>query len=225
MAHLSSRTLRSFRQSSETSWTVAWKWMLRKEVEEKSCFRLERLVCTSLFLLFYLSIHHIHCRAFSLFFPSIPSWSWQSHFPVSHLSSWQPRRRWRAIASLSTELPCLPMLCTDMCQPISIFVFFVPDNWLWVTCFFGCTSLKKSPDKPHCEEDQKSSTTPSPSLHTNSCFSFRYQKTSQTKVLSVRVGRSSFVQPVSWWQVRARLVFNSEWRRCLVLFSFFFFLF
>lgn len=144
MAHLSSRTLRSFPQSSETSWTVAWKWMLRKEVEEKSCFRLERLVCTSLFLLFYLSIHHIHCCAFSLFFPSIPSWSWQSHFPVSPLSSWQPRRRWRAIASLSTELPCLPMLCTDMCQPISFLFFFVPDNWLWVTCFFGCTSLKKA---------------------------------------------------------------------------------
>lgn len=70
MAHLSSRTLRSFPQSSETSWTVAWKWMSRKEVEEKSCFRLARRVCTSLFLLFYLSMRRIHCRAFSLFSPA-----------------------------------------------------------------------------------------------------------------------------------------------------------
>lgn len=169
MAHLSFRTLRSSLQSSETSWIVAWKWMLRKEVEEKSCFRLEKNP-SMLSPLFQLT--NTDWCEFSLFSPSIPSWSWRSHFPVSHLSSWQPRRRWRAIASLSTELPCLPMLCTDTCQPNSFFfcLFFL--FFLFSCQTIGCEWLasldapafkKKSPDKPHCEEDQKSSTTPAPS--------------------------------------------------------------
>lgn len=50
---------------------------------------------------------------------SIRSWSWQNPSPVSLLSSWQPRKPWRAIVSWRNQLPCLPMLCTDKCQPFT----------------------------------------------------------------------------------------------------------
>lgn len=227
-AHLSSRTRRSCLLSSETSWTVAWKWMLRKEVEEKSCFRLERPVCTFFFffLLFYLgtkTLTVVFCLLYLASLLEAGKATFQSH--ASHPGS-QGGDEGQSLAWAQShpDFPC----CAQTCANPVVFFLFV---FLLFSCqTIGCEWLAsldapalKSPDKPHCEEDQKSSTTHPLSLHTN-CFLFRYQKTSQTKVLSVRVECSSFVL-VSWWQVRARLVFNSEWRKSLVLFSFFCFVY
>lgn len=131
MAHLSFRILRSCLQFSEISSTDAWKWMWRKEAEAKSSCRLEPLLFIKhvlLYIILYLALRHVNERmkewnspliySFTLLlFLSIRSWSWQSPSPVSHLSSWQPRRPWRAIVSWWNSLPCPPMLCTHMCQP------------------------------------------------------------------------------------------------------------
>lgn len=39
--------------------------------------------------------------------------------------------------------PCCAQTCANPIVFCFYFVLFVPDNWLWVTCFFGCTSLKR----------------------------------------------------------------------------------
>lgn len=83
----------------------------------------------------------------------------------------------------------------------------VPDNWLRVSHHSEWTSLT-SPDRPHCEEDQKY-LTPPPPMSTRTLLSVRRAETSQPKRLD-SVRRSYLVQPISRSCVHAGLVFNEE---------------
>lgn len=62
----------------------------------------------------------------------------------------------------------------------------VPDNWLRVSRHSGWSSLT-SPDRPHCEEDQKYNTTP-PTLSTRTLHSSRRAETSQPRRLDSESG-------------------------------------
>lgn len=124
------------------------------------------------------------CDYFSSFcMLSILSWSWRSPSPVLHLSSWPPRRPWRAIVN-SWEEPPLPFHAVHVFVPNHFNV--VPDNWLRVSRHSGWSSLT-SPDRPHCEEDQKYLTQPPP-MSTRTLLSRRRAETSQPQRLDSEAG-------------------------------------
>lgn len=124
-----------------------------------------RFLYTKDFLLL-LNVHPFDCLFIYFVTLSIPSWSWRSPSPVSHLSFWPPRRPWRAIVN-SREEPPPPFHAVHTFVPNHFNI--VPDNWLRVSRHSGWSSLS-SPDRPHCEEDQKYNTTPN-AVHQNSTLS------------------------------------------------------
>lgn len=94
-------------------------------------------------VLFEYTPHSLLCF-FSFFFPAslleAGKATFQSH--TSHPGS-QGGDEGQSLA-WAQSYPAFPCCAQTCANPLVFLFFFVPDNWLWVTCFFGCTSLKKA---------------------------------------------------------------------------------